>query len=79
MEVDQLTDANLATSCKRASQAQLIDAYADVFTGIGEFNKPYHIKLKENAEPSIQPPHKVPFARLSKLSSSHSWLNDTCV
>ncbi|GFT92941.1 transposon Ty3-I Gag-Pol polyprotein [Trichonephila clavipes] len=39
--------------------------------GVGEFpNEPYHITLKDNAVPVINPPRRVPLALQPKLKST---------
>lgn len=41
---------------------ELINQYRDIFKGIGKIGKPYHIELKQNIKPVINPVRKVPFA-----------------
>lgn len=46
---------------------ELEKEYKEIFSGIGCFTKPYHIKLKENAQPVIQPTRRVALTLLDKL------------
>ena len=41
--------------------------YSDVFTGLGEYEKEYHIEVDSNVTPVIQRCRKVPYARYDKL------------
>ena len=41
--------------------------YSDVFTGMGEYEKEYHIEVDSNVKPVIQRCRKVPYARYDKL------------
>ncbi|XP_071629550.1 LOW QUALITY PROTEIN: uncharacterized protein [Temnothorax longispinosus] len=45
----------------------LVKEYKKIFSGIGCFSKPYHIKLKENAQPVIHPTRRVALSLLPKL------------
>ena len=51
-----------AISEKRSaiSMETLKSGYKDVFNGLGKYQSQYHIELKENAIPVIQPPRRVP-------------------
>ena len=48
----------------------LLEIYGDVFTGIGESKKPYHIELDSNVPPVIQHCRKVPCARYDNLKQA---------
>lgn len=41
--------------------------YSDLFQGMGKFEKPYTINLKENSIPVAKPARRVPFAIMNKL------------
>ena len=41
--------------------------YADVFTGIREYERQYHIRLQPNVSPVIQPARIFPYAKEEKL------------
>ena len=45
----------------------LLEEYADVFTGLGQIGSEYHIQLRPDVPPVIQPPRKFPYARQSQL------------
>jgi len=48
----------------------LSDMYQDVFTGLGEYEQPYHITLDPSIPPVIQRNRKVPFAKLPMLQTA---------
>lgn len=53
------------------SKLNVIENYACVFTGTGEFpDEPYHIVLKDNAVPVVHPPRRVPQALHLKLKQT---------
>ena len=41
--------------------------YSDVFTGLGKYEKEYHIEVDSKVKPVIQRCRKVPYARYDKL------------
>ena len=45
----------------------IVSQYSDNFSGCGKYDKPYHIELKPNIPPSIQPPRKIPYSKLENL------------
>lgn len=51
-------------------KADIIEEYKDVFTGLGLVEGEYHIELQENAQPTIQPPRKVPLSLIPKLKET---------
>jgi hypothetical protein len=51
------------------SAESIIRENSDVFSGIGQFKKPYHIETKPEIKGSIQPARKVPFAKYDKLKA----------
>ena len=52
------------------TEARLRELYKDVFTGIGEYAKQYHIETDSNVPPVIQHCRKVPYARYDKLKET---------
>ena len=50
----------------------LLEIYGDVFTGIGEYKKPYHIEVDSSVPPVIQHCRKVPYARYDTLKQTLS-------
>ena len=50
--------------------AQMQSEYADLFTGIGMYEREYHIQLQDNAQGVIQPPRKIPYALRPKLKAA---------
>ena len=61
----------MTTSAPSADNIQdkrdLMKTYADVFTGIGEYERQYHIRLQPNASPVIQPVRTFSYAKEEKL------------
>ena len=49
------------------SRDDLIKEYHDVFSGIGAYERPYNIQLKENYTPVIQPERAIPYAKQEEL------------
>ena len=56
-------DTDLTLEC-------LFNSYKEVFTGIGQYEKGYHIEMYDNVKPVIQPTRKIPFTRLEKLKET---------
>ena len=52
-QIDSIARANPITMDTLKSE------YKDVFSGLGKYKSNYHIELKENAVPTIQPPRRV--------------------
>ena len=50
----------------------LLEIYGDVFTGIVEYKKPYHIEVDSSVPPVIQDCRKVPYARYDNLKQTLS-------
>lgn len=89
-------DVNIQSTCNVVSVLnqnydKLINQYQDIFKGIGKIGKPYHIELKQNIKPVINPVRKVPFALqnqfkqllqdlvnkeiIERVNSSTDWVN----
>jgi hypothetical protein len=51
-------------------QENIIEEYNDVFSGIGQFEKLYHIEVDPNVPTRVQQPRKVPFAKYNKLKET---------
>ena len=49
---------------------RMINEYQDVFTGVGEFDKVYHMELNPDAQGVIQPPRTIPYAIQSTLKEA---------
>ncbi len=60
---------NLIQRVYEVRDSSILDEYADVFNGIGCFEKKHHVELKEDAKPVIHPPRKVPIALKGKLKN----------
>lgn len=52
---------------KYLTKDDILGEYNDVFTGIGKFSKEYSIKMKKDAIPCSNPPHRVPLKIKDKL------------
>ena len=61
VSVDIVAENDVLTEEKMHAQ------YSDVFTGLGEYEKEYHIEVDSNVKPVIQRCRKVPYARYDKL------------
>ena len=61
VSVDTVAENDVLTEEKMRAQ------YSDVFTGLGEYEKEYHIEVDSNVTPVIQRCRKVPYARYDKL------------
>ena len=48
----------------------LLDTYADVFTGLGQFAEPYKITVDPEVSPVVQRARRVPYAKLPALKSA---------
>ena len=53
-----------------SSKEGLINRYHDVFKGLGSYKRSYHIQLKEDAVPVIQPARKYPYAKRQRLEQA---------
>ncbi|GFO05738.1 retrovirus-related pol polyprotein from transposon 297-like protein [Plakobranchus ocellatus] len=52
---------------KPIDKQDLQEKFPDLFEGVGSYNAQYHIHLKEEAVPVIQPPRRVPPAIMPEL------------
>ena len=50
----------------------LLEIHGDVFTGIGEYQKPYHIEVGSSVPPVIQHCREVPYALYDNLNQTVS-------
>ena len=48
----------------------MLDNYQDVFTGLRLVDGEYHIKLCDDAKPTIHPPRKVPLSLIPKVNET---------
>ena len=53
---------NKTTKTPSLTKDRMRHEYNDVFTGVGEFDKVYHMELNPDAQGVIQPPRKIPYA-----------------
>ena len=49
---------------------KLMDEHTDAFTGTGQFKQEYEIELDPSVGPVIQPPRRVPYAKIQKLKDT---------
>ena len=54
----------------------MLQEYADVFKGIGQFPGEHTIRLTDNAEPKVYPPHRVPIAMQEKFKAELKHMQD---
>lgn len=64
------------TVAKQPSANTLFTEYKDVFTGIGEYAREYHIEVDKDVPPEVQPTRCIPFARVEKLKHTLKILED---
>ena len=83
--VDNETEASYGQNSVNASDNtkgtdQSIDSmlqeYADVFKGIGQFPGEHTIRLTDNAEPKVYPPRRVPIAMQEKFKAELKCMQD---
>ena len=53
--------------CSSMTKEEMKQNYRDVFTGVGQYDKRYHMQLKPYVKGVIQPPRKIPYATQQKL------------
>ena len=61
---------NKTTKTPSLTKDRMRHEYNDVFTGVGEFDKVYHMELNPDAQGVIQPPKKIPYAIQPKLKEA---------
>ena len=54
----------------------MLQEYADVFKGIGQFPGEHTIRLTDNAEPKFYPPRRVPIAMQEKFKAELKHMQD---
>ena len=52
------------------NEHDMLDAYQDVFTGLGLVDGEFHIELRDDARPTIHPPRKIPLSLMPKLKET---------
>ena len=57
---------NSISSVPLLTKDKLLAEYSDIFTGLGEYAKEYHIETDPSVPPVIQQPRKVPYAKYEK-------------
>ncbi len=72
------TDMNLVkrVAIDSVSNTTVFEIYGVVFTGIGEYTKPYHIEVDSSVPPVIQHCRKVLYARYDNLKQTLSDLEE---
>ena len=50
-----------------SEKKQIVDEFANVFTGLGLMEGEYHIELDDKVEPVIHPPQRVLYSVMGKL------------
>ena len=48
---------------------EMVDKFADVFSGLGCMKGEYHIELEDSVQPVIHPPRRIPYSLLEKLKA----------
>jgi hypothetical protein len=58
------------------TKSQLLEQYADVFSGVGTIPGEYHIDIDPEVQPVVHPPRSVPVALRSKVKAELDKLQD---
>ena len=69
MDILRRVDAVIA-SPTAVTESNLLDKYAEVFSGLGRFPGEYHIALSNDAVPVIHLSRRVPLALQAKLKQT---------
>ena len=69
---------NASDNTKGTDQSidSMLQEYADVFKGIGQFPSEHTIRLTDNAEPKVYPPRRVPIAMQEKFKAELKRMQD---
>ena len=49
--------------CCSMTKEEMKQNYIDVFTGVGQYEKRYHMQLNPDVKGVIQPPRKIPYKK----------------
>lgn len=66
----ELININNDVNEVKTSGTEILDEFKDVFTGLGLVNGEFHIELREDARPTIQPSRKIPLSLMPKLQKT---------
>ena len=67
MNLDKRVYACQPTQCSSMTKEEVKQNYRDVFNGVGQYEKRYHMQLNPDVKGVIQPPWKIPYATQPKL------------
>ena len=62
--------------CSSMTKEEMKQNYRDVFTGVGQYEKRYHMQINPDVKGVIQPPRKIPYATQPKLKVVLDTLKD---
>ncbi|GFS20136.1 Pol polyprotein [Elysia marginata] len=78
----QTNSISLENEKRKVNRTELLttqdlqEKFKDVFEGVGSYNTQYHIQLKEEAVPVMQPPRRVPPAIMPELKKKLKEMED---
>lgn len=52
------------------TKEKLLEDYADVFKGLGQYKQEYEIEINPDVTPVVQPARRVPYAKHQKLKNT---------
>lgn len=67
----ELISINNNVSAVIAKETEILDKYQDVFAGLGLVDGKLHIKLRDDAKPTIHLPRKISLGLMPKLKNFH--------
>ena len=69
-EREETTDnSNQTTKTSEELKEEVLQKYAQVFTGLGRLEKPYHIEIDPTVSPVINPPRTIPAALRERVKA----------
>ena len=76
MNLVKRIDGLRSTTGEASTKEDLIKAYQDLFHGVEAYERPYHIQLRKDVDPVIQPARRFPYAKKQKLQATLARLQD---
>lgn len=63
------SNMNLIKTVNTIGCGNILEKYSDMFDGLGQLKGKYRLQLKENSQPVINPPRRVPFSLQQPLKN----------
>ena len=76
MNLVKRIDGLWSTTGEASTKEDLIKVYQDLFHGVGAYERPYHIQLRKDVDPVIQPARRFPYAKKQTLQATLASLQD---